>query len=701
MSDKQVSGLRAIEGQNLPLDIDEQNALASIFTAWFIRNEGNDLTIEERLTRISNGSSGREVSVFVHSASAIVEGYVALIALEHMPEQTEQISHYRIGQRAVAQYFEASFIQRQTAVLDEVILVASSAYDDHDLPSRKVRPDLRLITTPPETVREPRAGERSQVRILRTVDGELAKVLDQEVGSSDREAIARLLSHPILSRETRNELIVRAKGGDKDAREMIVRHTMRWVAKRAAKKLYNGVSFEDLLQEGAMGVDHALTKFDETKGFEFITYATRWIDQRMSRAIKKQASTIRLPDEVRDHNMKIKKAEDKFVQTNWRNPSRQELADITGFSEQYISDIKRALYTESLDEPVSNDSHSDNLGELIEDPEQDVAGDAINSAALSEIVLVIDKLPPDAAKAIKLRYGLIDGIEHTYKDIGNEIGINRDAVRRKILTALDEIKLILEDTSTPETSESLNSLSQSTEGRNLAKRGRPISRKAPTRKPIPSNPGQTPEQTRLGSLELANESRTAPARLKQQLRKNEISLSDALTNEAANKIKIGKLLKCVAGVGDVRIKKILKEANIHLRTEVGALTGDERRLISNLTPRPRIKNTSAQQNTISAKKIQVLEQARMVRLQMAEIKKDLKSHEMSLEDVFSETIGLSMKLIDVLHGLPTATTSTGTHKMAAETIMEEADLPPDIKCRDLTDNKRSILFGILKNRGFI
>lgn len=193
-----------------------------------------------------------------------------------------------------------------------------------------------------------------------------------------------------------------------------------------------GLSIPDLVQEGNLGLIHAVKKFDHRRGYKFSTYATWWIRQSISRAVASQPRTIRLPAHVTERLSKLAKVTNRLNQEHGRWPSREEIAAEMDISPEKVGDLMRlaSMRTDSLEKPVGSEGQSQ-LGDLIKDevsrtPEEE-ATEAMLKWAVKETLAT---LPPRERQVIELRYGLDSGYDQTLEEVGAEIGVTRERVRQ-------------------------------------------------------------------------------------------------------------------------------------------------------------------------------------------------------------------------------------------------------------------------------
>jgi len=263
---------------------------------------------------------------------------------------------------------------------------------------------------------------------------ELAAQFEADHGHHpDNKEWAALVDMPLIKFRRRLMLGRRAK-------EKMVQSNLRLVVSIAKKYMNRGLSFQDLIQEGSLGLIRAAEKFDHEKGYKFSTYATWWIRQAITRAIADQSRTIRLPVHLYETISRIKKTTKTLSQEFGRKPTEEEIAESMEMTIEKLRFIaKSAQLPISLETPIGKEEDS-RLGDFIEadieNPEQDVAKNLLRE----DLEGVLATLSPRERDVLRLRYGLDDGRMKTLEEIGQIFDVTRERIRQIEAKALRKLR---------------------------------------------------------------------------------------------------------------------------------------------------------------------------------------------------------------------------------------------------------------------
>lgn len=274
---------------------------------------------------------------------------------------------------------------------------------------------------------------------LLDVDGDTEKQAlkyskDAQAYDSIQIYLKEIGQYPLISAFDEKDLARRIEKGDMEAKNLLARANLRLVVSIAKK--YVGRSSDltllDLIQEGNLGLFKAVEKFDWTKGYKFSTYATWWIRQSITRALADQSRTIRIPVHMVETISKYKQVVRRLSQDLGREPLVEEIATEMGLEVEKIHVIEQINQeTVSLEQPIGDDDEKSTRGEFIPDdkilrPDQDASRRILSD----QIKEVLDTLTPKERKILELRYGLMDGIQHTLEEVGAEFNVTRERIRQ-------------------------------------------------------------------------------------------------------------------------------------------------------------------------------------------------------------------------------------------------------------------------------
>ncbi len=270
-----------------------------------------------------------------------------------------------------------------------------------------------------------------------------ALAMEGEVPDAVQSYLKEIGKTALLTKDEERELAKRAEKGDEEARQRLMKANLRLVVS-IAKRYVNRtphLSILDLIQEGNIGLSRAVEKFDYRKGFKFSTYATWWIRQAITRALADQSRTVRIPVHMVETISKYTQCRRQLMQELGREPLAEEIAAEMGLEVDKIRHIQRiSQEVLSIETPIGDEEDS-TLSDFIPDEKNATPAQLAARALIRDLIkeIMVD-LTEREQKILEMRFGLIDGVNHTLEEVGKAFGVTRERIRQIEAKALERIR---------------------------------------------------------------------------------------------------------------------------------------------------------------------------------------------------------------------------------------------------------------------
>lgn len=265
-------------------------------------------------------------------------------------------------------------------------------------------------------------------------------ITNREQGALDKY-LADIAKEPMITPEEEVELAQKIKNGDQAALDKLVRANLRFVVSVAKQYQNQGIGLADLINEGNVGLIKAAQRFDETKGFKFISYAVWWIRQTILQAVAEQSRMVRLPLNQVGFLSRIKKTVSSLEQHYQRKPTIKEIADELDMSEEKIESILKINSKEvSMDAPVMGDDDMTFIDTVVPEDNYDADKNIVSETESAEIKRSLSVLSEKERKVITCYFGLDSNHTYTLEEIGYMLDMTRESVRQVKDKALKKLR---------------------------------------------------------------------------------------------------------------------------------------------------------------------------------------------------------------------------------------------------------------------
>ncbi|MDA8715470.1 RNA polymerase sigma factor RpoD/SigA [Flavobacteriales bacterium] len=269
--------------------------------------------------------------------------------------------------------------------------------------------------------------------------------IEQSITNREAESLSKYFTElstiDMIDADQEIELTRRIRKGDEQALQALVKANLRFVVSVAKKYQNYGIPLIDLIEEGNIGLIRAAHRFDETRGFKFISYAVWWIRQHIQKAIQDNGKIVRLPSNKQGLMMKINRVSAEFFQEHSHNPDKDQLAELLGETKKNIVETMQSAYTvAALDEPIGEDGRTERSEQFSVEEHTNVEDFVFESSITDEVNRLLDKLKPNEQAIVKSVFGLRGETRISMHEVARRMGISVERVRQLKNKALARLR---------------------------------------------------------------------------------------------------------------------------------------------------------------------------------------------------------------------------------------------------------------------